>query len=140
MSSEKLTPFDFLKSINETKKDLITTSDDPEHTAKEYTPFIVNKGLSFFVDTVLHANEMNMYHCLPGDAQYRYYLNIIRSKKRYSKWHKPEEDAKLDLIQEYFQVNRNVAKQYMKVLTDEQITIIKQRMHQGGIVNGKGNK
>jgi hypothetical protein len=51
-----MTPFDFINAINFTKKDLF--SEDPM-AKKDYAPFIINRGLGYFPDTVLYANEMN---------------------------------------------------------------------------------
>jgi hypothetical protein len=51
----KYSPFDFLKAINETKENLIVD----DETEKQYSPYMINRGLSYFNDTVLIANEMN---------------------------------------------------------------------------------
>ena len=50
-----MTPFDYLNAINQSKENLIVD----ELSEKEYVPFVVNKGLSYFPDTILYANEMN---------------------------------------------------------------------------------
>ena len=130
--SDKLTPFDFVNSASHTKVDLVKTSHDPDETSRLYNPFIVNKAFSMWEDTVLHANEMNRMHHLFKDAQYRYYLTALRSRKRFSKWHKAEKSADLDMIQEYFQCNRTVAKGYLKILTPENLKEINKRMDKGG--------
>ena len=54
-------PFDFIKAINAHKN--IMKSDDPL-AEKDYIPFLVNRGLSFFQDTVIQVNEMNRLHFL----------------------------------------------------------------------------
>lgn len=38
--AQDLTPFDFIKSASQSKKDLIRGDDYPEITEKEYVPFI----------------------------------------------------------------------------------------------------
>ena len=53
-------PFDFINDINTGKKDLINGSDNPELAEKIYSPFLTNRSLSYFSDTVSLANEMNM--------------------------------------------------------------------------------
>lgn len=130
--SEEYTPFDFIKSVSQTKEDLIKKSDTPEHVEKQYNPYMVNRGFSYFQDTILHANEMNNHHWLFKDAQYKYYLGALRSRNRFSKWYKAEKNEELDLIQQYFQCNRTVAKQYSKVLNKEQIDKIKSSTNKGG--------
>ena len=126
------TPFDFIKSVSHTKKDLIKSDDYPDQIEKLYNGYIVNRGFSYFEDTVLHANEMNMHPILFKDAQYRYYMGALRPRNRYSKWHKAENNKDLDMIQEYYQCNRTVAKQYMKVLSEEDLKIINNKMAKGG--------
>lgn len=126
------TPFDFINSASHSKVDLVGTADRPEDVEKQYNPFLANKGFSYFQDTILHANEMNMKHHLFKDAQYRYYLGALRSRKRFSKWHKAEKNSNLDTIQEYFQCNRTVAKGYLKILTLENLKEINTKMNKGG--------
>ena len=63
---------DWLNSINFNKDDL---TEDDEHIIKSYPPFIINKCLSGHIDSVLFANEMNRYHFLDKDMQYKFYLN-----------------------------------------------------------------
>ena len=87
-------PFEFVNAINTTKKDLIRSSDAPDLMEKQYKPFYVNKSLSYFVDTILYANEVNQLKHVDLKLQNDYYLNSIRKGKRYSKWHKKEEDDK----------------------------------------------
>lgn len=129
---QDLTPFDFIKSASHNKKDLVKTSDYPEQIEKQYTPYIVNRGFSYFEDTILHANEMNMRHHLFSDAQYRYYLGVLRSRNRFSKWHKAEKNVDLDAIQEAYSVNRTVAKMYLKALSKEDLKRIYERNQKGG--------
>jgi len=77
-----MNPFEYLKAINETKKDIMVD----DIAEKEYNPFIINRGLSFFKDTILYANEMNIHHHLDHRVQFDFLINIIRKKKRWSKW------------------------------------------------------
>jgi hypothetical protein len=126
------TPFDFIKSVSHTKQDIIKNDDFPEQIEKTYNGYIVNRGFSYFEDTILHANEMNLRPILFKDAQYRYYMGALRPRNRFSKWHKAEKNSDLDMIQEYYQCNRTVAKQYMKVLTSSDLKMINNKMAKGG--------
>ena len=130
--AQDLTPFDFIKSASHHKKDLIRGSDYPEQVEKQYTPYIVNRGFSYFEDTILHANEMNMRAHLFNDAQYRYYLGVLRPRNRFSKWHKASKDKDLDAIQEIYSVNRTVAKQYLKTLSKDQLKQVHAKLEKGG--------
>jgi hypothetical protein len=134
-----MSPFDFIKAINESKEDLIAKSDNPELAEKVYEPFIVNRGLSFFTDTILHANEMNRLAMLDKKPQFAYLLNSIRPRKRYSKWFKQEKIEKLDIVSEYFGYSKSKAKDIIEILTDDQIKIIKEKLQKGG-TNAKERK
>ena len=47
---------DWLKSIKQTKKNLI---DEDPSLENEYPPYIINKCLSGYVETIMLANEIN---------------------------------------------------------------------------------
>lgn len=128
-----MTPFEYLNEINDGKKDLIRESDNPELAEKEYNAFIINKGLSYFPDTIMFANEMNRLHWLPAIMQNDFYLNIVRKRRRFSKWHKPQEDYKLQLISEYYGYNMEKAKEVVDLFSDEDISEIEAKMYKGGL-------
>ena len=123
-----MNPFDYLKSINSTKKNIMV--DDV--TEKEYSPFIINRGLSFFPDTILYANEMNLKHHLDHRLQYDFLINIIKKKKRFSKWVKPQEVADIEVIKEYYGYSDEKAKSVIQLLNDDKIEELKQRIYKGG--------
>ena len=127
-----MSPFDFVKAINENKQDLIRGSENPDLAKTFYKPYVINKAFSYFKDTVMYANELNMYPNTPHKLQNDYYLNSIRKGKRYSKWHKKEEDDKIEAIMEYYNVNYAKAREIGNVLTDEHLTLIKIKLIKGG--------
>tara|TARA_R110002012_G_scaffold305638_1_gene509838 strand:+ start:1241 stop:1624 length:384 start_codon:yes stop_codon:yes gene_type:complete len=122
---------DFLNSINHTKEDLF--KDDSEHAAKAYQPFVVNRSLSYFPDTIFHSNEMNMLHGIDEKMQYDYLKYSVRKRKRFSKWVKSEKIDSIDLIKDYFGYSNSKAQESLRVLTDEQISSIRQEMDIGGV-------
>jgi hypothetical protein len=126
---KKLSPFDFLKTINDTKENLI--DNDTENT-KYYNSFVINRSLSYFPDTIYFANEMNKFHQIDVDLQYNFLLNIIRKRKRFSKWEKTEDINNLNIIKSYFGYNDEKARQVISLLTEEQITTIKKKVSLGG--------
>ena len=89
-----MSPFEYIKAINESKEDIMIDS----ISEKKYSPFIVNRGLSFFMDTIFQINEMNRNYHLDSRLQFDYLLNSIRKKKRYSKWLKPEKLDNLEIV------------------------------------------
>ncbi len=124
-------PFDYINSINFTKKNLMKGSENDELAEKGYVPYITNKTLSYFTDTLLYANEMNRYHFLDNRLQYEFYLNSIRKKKRFAKWAKADDNDDLSMISEFYQISLSKAKEAIKILSPEQIKIIKDKMEQG---------
>ena len=124
-----MSPFDFLNSINTSKINLIDR--DPE-CVKKYNGFLVNRSLSYFPDTVFMSNEMNRLHHLDAKMQYDFLINIIRKKKRFSKWDKPEQRADMECIKEYFGYSEQKAKQVIGLLTESQIKTIKLKVAKGG--------
>ena len=124
-------PFDYVNSINFTKKNLMKNTANDELAEKDYVPFLTNKSLSYFTDTLLYANEMNRYHFLDKRLQYEFYLNSIRKKKRFAKWAKAEDNNDVMMVQEYFKFSPQKAKAALKVLTPTQKNIIKHKMENG---------
>ena len=125
---KKLSPFDFLNSINSTKKDLM---EDPD-TENQYVPFVVNRSLSYFPDTVAIANEMNKYHHLDSKLQYHFLINIIRKRKRFSKWIKSELENNIDKVKEYYGYSDAKARQILPLLSTDQLNIIINKVDKGG--------
>jgi hypothetical protein len=128
--SDKLSPWDFLNSINLNKKDLL---DDclPEEE-KQYVPFMVNRGLGYFPDTVGLANAMNCNHHLPGKMQYDFLRMTVRKRKRFGKWLKAEEDARIDVVKEYYGYSNDKARDALKLLSEEDIEEMKSILFKGG--------
>lgn len=125
-------PFDYLNSINTTKKDMMNGTENDALAEKGYNAFVVNRGLSYFQDTISHANEMNRHHHLDNKLQYQFYLNIVRPRKRFSKWFKKEKSEDLDAVKEYYGYDDSKALQALSVLTAQQLQQIKQKLEKGG--------
>lgn len=125
-------PFDWLNDINIGKKDLIRSSEMPRETAKQYPAFMVNRGLSYFVDAALYANEMNQRAFLPAQMQYDYLMTTVSRKKRFSKWAKPLKDDRLEVIQEYYGYSRKKAESVLKIFSDAQIEQMAAILSKGG--------
>jgi hypothetical protein len=125
-----MNPFDFVTAINSTKKNLI--NEDPA-LEKEYAPFLTNKALSYFTDTIMDANRMNMHHGLDKKLQFDYLINIIRPGKRFSKWAKKVENNDRDLVKTYYGYNDRNAEVALSLLSAEQLKIIKERLENGGV-------
>ena len=122
--------FDYVNAINQSKKDLMTGTENDELAEKSYVPFVTNRSLSYFVDTILHANYMNIHSILDNKLQFQYLLNSIRPGKRFSKWAK-RDDSELQLIMRYYNYSIDKAKQVLPLLSDEQLSMIKTTLQSG---------
>lgn len=120
--------FRFLNAINNSKENLIVD----DYTENEYIPFLNNRGLSYFPDTVLYANDMNIYNQIDKKLQFEYLLYSISKRKRYSKWYKSEPNENIDFISEVYSCNKTRAKEILSLLTDDQIAMLKEQNFKGG--------
>jgi hypothetical protein len=85
------------------------------------------------MDTVFFANEMNQRAHLDKDQQFDFYLNAVPKGKRWGKWAKADKlEENLSNIMNYFCINKSVAEQYLKLLSDEQLEEIKESQNYGG--------
>ena len=120
---------EWLKSINLSKKNLI---DEDPSLEKEYSPYIINRIYSGHLDAILFANEMNQYHFLPKKMQYDFFLNTLRTKKRFSPWLRKDTIKDIDYVKRYYGYSNEKAKQVLKILSTEQINFIKSKFETGG--------
>ena len=124
------TLFDFLNSINSSKENLI----NDDLSEKDYVPFLINRGLSFFSDTILYVNYLNQRD-IPKKYHYGFLLNAVPKGKRFSKWHKAEKESDdLKLLSEHYQCSLSKAKSYLSMLTLTQIEEIRSIRKIGGIM------
>lgn len=122
---------DYLKAINETKENLLDTNDITWE--KKYPPYVINRCMSMFYDTVMHSNEMNGLHFLPKRMQFHYFINSIRKKRRFGgKWLSQTKLKNLALIKEYYGYSNSKAKEALNILSKNQIENIKIKLTKGG--------
>ena len=121
---------DFLTSINSSKENLVEKEPLCE---KEYIPFVVNKCLSYFPDTIFYANQINIRSGLDKKMQYDYLRLSVSKRKRFSKWFKEEKNDNIKLIQEYYGYSYRRAKEVLECLTDDNIKTIKDSLKTGGV-------
>ena len=123
-------PFDYVNSILQNKKNLIVD----ELTEKDYSPFLVNRTLSYHKDCILYANEMNRRHLTDKKLQYDFLLNTIRSQKRpFAKWVKAEKSEDLECIKQVFGLSNQKAREAKRLLSNEQIQKLKEQTDTGGL-------
>lgn len=123
-----MNPFDYVNSINTTKKDLMVD----DETEAAYNPYLTNRSLSYFPDSIIAANTVNQFSHLDNKLQYHFLLNIVRKRKRFSKWEKPVVSNDLDAVKEYYGYSNEKARSAMSLLTSDQITKIQEKVSKGG--------
>ena len=123
-----MSPFEYVTAINYSKQNMIVD----DETEKGYLPYMTNRSLSYFQDTVAVANAMNQYHILEKKLQFDFLINIVRKRKRFSKWIKPEVVTDLEVVKEYYGYSNEKAKQALSVLSTEDLTELSKRMYKGG--------
>ena len=123
-----MNPFEYLNAINYTKQNVMVD----DLAEKSYNSFMVNRGLSYFSDTELMANEMNRYHHIDNRLQFDFFINIVRKKKRFSKWNKPEIVSDVEVVKQYYGYSNEKSRQVLSLLTSEQIDELKKKVYKGG--------
>lgn len=124
-----MNPFDFINAINsKAKRNLI--DEDPE-LERHYVPYVINRSLSYFPDTVMHANEVNRHSLLDKKLQNDYLLNSIRPGKRFAKWIKPEDSEEFELVKQYYRFNDEKARQALPLLSETQLSMIRKKLTNG---------
>lgn len=128
-----MNPFDFVKAINN-KKDIMR--DDLDE--KAYNSFMVNHSLSYFPDTVLLANEMNINYQIDSKLQFDFLLGTVRKNpKRFSKWNKVDSSEELQAVKEYYGYSNSKARSALSLLSTDQIDEIKMKVNKGGAAKKK---
>jgi len=140
---KKLSPFDFINSINSgagganllqnCTADSSASLPDPASPDRAYVSFMVNRGLSYFSDSAIFANEMNRYHILPAKMQYDFLKNAIRPRKRFSKWLKRADDSNsITHIMAEYNYSSDKARQVVELFSPEHLNKLKQKYDTGG--------
>ena len=116
---------EILNSINHNKENVLRSRDEREE--RSYAPFIINKSLSYFADTIFLSNHMNVIPNVDKRMHYEYFLHAVRKRKRFSKWQKKQNDPKVSWIMEYYDISRRKAEEYMSILSENELEIIRDR-------------
>ena len=123
-----MNPFEYCNAINYTKKNIMTD----DITEKAYSSYMVNRQLSYFPDTVLAANEMNRNHHIDNRLQFDFFINIVRKRKRFSKWFKPEQISDLEVVKNYYGYSNEKARQVCDLISVDQMEELKKKVYKGG--------
>lgn len=130
MTEKKLTAFDFVNAISHSKVNLLEQEGVEE---KQYIPYLANRSLSYHLDSIMAANEMNRQHHLDRKLQFDYHLNTVRPRKRFGKWAKPSDSDDLQLVQQAYGLRAGAAAQTLALLSEADIKMIRSRLDVGGV-------
>ena len=123
-----MNPFEFCNDINYGKSNIMVD----DIAEKAYNAFMVNRQLSYFNDTVLMANEMNLNAHLDNRLQFDFLINIVRKKKRFSKWAKAQKNDDIEAIKEYYGYSNEKARQVHSLLSSDKINDLMKKVNRGG--------
>lgn len=121
-----MSPFDYVKSFS--SKENVWIEDE----GKNYEPWMINKSLSFMQDCIFAANEMNKKYNLDKKLQHDFLFGFIPKGKRFGGWMKKEIDPNVQIVCDYFCINKVLAEKYISLMTPEQLQIITDKMNRGG--------
>ena len=121
---------DYLSAINQTKEPLLDSED--EQWTKKYPPFIINKCVAPFPDTILLVNEITQLHHVDKKLQFDFLLNSLRARSRYAPWLKAKKLKDIEYVKEFYGYGNAKAKSALDLLSDEELSAIKQRLNKGG--------
>jgi hypothetical protein len=122
-------------SINNGKQPL-DLSGNLEH---KYSQWRTNIALSNFSDTISQANDMNINYHISDKLHYQYFYYNVRKRNRWAsaadkaaQKKQEQEQELLSLIQHYYKYNIERAKEALKILSKDQIDIIRKKQEKGG--------
>lgn len=121
--------FDWLGDLNYGKQYLFD-----DNSERDFDAFMIRKGLSQNVETIMYANELNKHWHMSKQMAHDFLFYAISKKKRFGKWSKQSGDDKdeIDLICRHYVVNRNRAIDILKTLTAEDVKALKEMYVVGG--------
>ena len=103
-----------------------------EEWEKNYNAYLINRNFSNYQDTILYANEMNIHNTADKKLQFDYLLNSVRSRKRFSPWHKKAVHNDFDIVKEYYGYNNKKTEEALTILSDNDLDIIRSKLNKGG--------
>lgn len=131
---------DYLTSINKSKVNVMRDPNADPKTITGYPAFMIRRLMSYHMDTVLLANEMNILPHLDNQMQYEYLLYAVPKKNRYATTHKVQPSETIDLIKRFYNYNDEKALEVLDLHTQSDLLVIAEYLSEGGIINESKNK
>ena len=104
---------------------------------EHYIPWLINRGLSFHQDAVLAMNSMNERPWLAPSLQFRFLLNTLRARTRFSPWLKRVTSTDVVLVAEYYGCSVRHAQPLLDLHSEDQLQSVRVRLRKGGVTAKK---
>jgi hypothetical protein len=101
------------------------TKERVEGDEHKYVPWRTNRYLSRFIDSLAHAQEMNLLPHLDPAMQYDYLFWAVRKRRRFAKGVRPDRSDDLEVVAEHYGYDRDKAREALRILTDAEVTQLK---------------
>ncbi len=137
-----MNPFEIIKNVSMGRKgpnllkdcSAYKEANNLESADKNYPAFMVNRGLSYFEDTVFFAAEIDKNYHLEPKMQYDFFRNALNPRKRFSKWNKKQKPSDIvNLLKEVYGYSTRKAEQVIDILNEEDIKELKTFVNKGGV-------
>ena len=126
-----MTIFDWINQILVKKTHWNEFTEDEQ---KKFSPFIINRWLSMDKDFLEIVNYFQKYSIgtLEPREVYKWYCDMLPKGKRFNKYIKGKKDKKydswlIDLLTEYFGESKNHVKEYLELISKEELVSILQK-------------
>lgn len=115
-----------LNDLNYDKADLMR-SPERDSVLSAYNPYVIDLIYSNDLGTVLIANEANQAKITDKQMHHDFYLHALPRKKRFIPFAKAQKFEDLEAVSKLYKVNRQVAKSYLRLFSEEQIEEIRKK-------------
>jgi hypothetical protein len=120
-SSQKMTPFDFLRLVHDKK---IKWEDLNEDEQKTYNKFIINRALGFNNNMLDIVNRLQGYDVTPKES-FKYYQSMTGNKFKFNKWIKGSKNKSFSpelllKIAGYLECSKKQASEYLDILSKKE--------------------
>lgn len=115
-----MNPFDYVNNILSSTNNIMD-----ENNEKFYNKFLTNRALSYFPDTILYAQEMNISG-VDSRMQYDYLRHSVKKyRRKKNKWHKLDKNNDIEFLTKVFNCTRKDAETALTFISEEKLKELK---------------
>ncbi len=121
--------FDFITAIRNTKENLVLSGDAEVEKSLASNLFMIRRGLSQSMDSIVTAQKMNKIHSATPWMQWNLAFHEVPKTRKYDKWAKKGAvDPDILLLSQYFYINTEKASEYLKFLPASVLEEIREKV------------